>query len=152
MHKIRSCLALVEESEIWLRPHPNANALGNQLMHLVGNIRQYVLSAMAGEPDFRNRSGEFSATEGASKQQLLNALEETVEAAVNYMQGVDEPALQKLTYVQGKDHSGMEILIHVTQHFSYHTGQIVFWTKQLRGVDMAFYRGLTLDERVNSGT
>jgi len=118
----------------------------------MGNIRQYVLSAMAGEPDFRNRSGEFSATEGASKQQLLNALEETVEAAVNYMQRVDEPALQKLTYVQGKDHSGMEILIHVTQHFSYHTGQIVFWTKQLRGVDMAFYRGLTLDERVNSGT
>ncbi|MBL7977329.1 MAG: DUF1572 family protein [Bacteroidetes Order II. Incertae sedis bacterium] len=151
LSKIRACLALMDETEIWTKPSGNSNAVGNQLLHLVGNIRQYVLSGLAGRPDLRDRSFEFNAGGGMSKTQLLDALTETVAEAVAEMKSLNPDELYCKRAVQGRnDWSVTGIMIHVTQHFSYHTGQIVFWTKMLRDVDMAFYTEPTLNDRVKT--
>jgi hypothetical protein len=44
--------------------------------------------------------------------------------------------------VQGYDKSILEAIYHVVEHFSLHTGQIIYATKLLRKEDLGFYKHL----------
>jgi uncharacterized damage-inducible protein DinB len=119
--------------------------MGNLILHLCGNIRQYIISGLGQQPDTRTRSVEFSVTEGFSKAQLLQKLNETLQVADTIIRAADDDNLMLERKVQGYTLTGLGIIIHVVEHYSYHTGQIAFWTKQLRNQDLGFYEGINLD-------
>jgi len=143
--RITKCLEELSEEEVWQRPNGASNSVGNLILHLCGNIRQYIVSGLGKQPDTRTRALEFSVTEGFSKTELLQKLNETLNVADTVIRAADEDNLLQERKVQGYMLTGMAIVIHVVEHYSYHTGQIAFWTKQLRNQDLGFYAGVNLD-------
>lgn len=137
--RIEKCLDLLSEEEVWQRPNASSNSVGNLILHLCGNIRQYIISGIGKKPDSREREREFSTPGGFTKQQLLLELTQNVTEAANVINGADEADLLTERKVQGFSLTGISIIVHVVEHFSYHTGQIAFWTKLLRDDDLAFY-------------
>lgn len=142
--RIAKCLDELSEEEIWQRPNDSSNSVGNLILHLCGNIRQYAVSSLGKLPDTRTRDAEFEATQGFSKSELLQLLTDTIKIAEVIMQTSDEADLMEVRSVQCYQLSGMGIILHVVEHYSYHTGQIAFWTKQLRNKDLGFYAGKEL--------
>ncbi|GAB2799690.1 hypothetical protein GCM10027275_52080 [Rhabdobacter roseus] len=143
--RIAACLAELHEEEVWLRPNAASNSMGNLVLHLCGNIRQYAISGLGGQPDVRTRDEEFAAQGGPTKAELLAALTATVHEALVIIQNSDEQNLLARRWVQGYELSGIGIIMHVVEHYSYHTGQIAFWTKLLKNKDLGFYAGVDLN-------
>ena len=144
-HRIKLCLEALAGEAIWQRPNASSNSIGNMILHLCGNIGQYAVSSLSGKADERQRDAEFAATTGPGKLALLERLISTVEAAKTCIIGLDPAELLRVRMVQGYQLSGMGIIIHVTEHYSYHTGQIAFWTKFLQDRDLGFYAGIDLN-------
>ncbi len=138
----------LSEDDIWKRPNKNSNSIGNLILHLCGNITQYAISSLGGTEDKRKRDEEFSAKEGIRKSDLLNKLKDTVIKAKDSVEKVSVSELLRKREVQGFNMSGIGIAIHVTEHYSYHTGQIAFWTKQLKDKkSLGFYDGIDLNTK-----
>jgi uncharacterized damage-inducible protein DinB len=142
---LRTALGELPESDLWERPNAASNSVGNIILHLCGNIRQYAISALGGAEDVRERDAEFAARGGFDKAALLEKLLATVEEAKATIARADAENLLRVRSVQGFRLSGMGIVLHVVEHYSYHTGQIAFWIKLLRDKDLGFYAGMDLN-------
>lgn len=143
--RISSCFEQLSETEIWQKPVPAGNSMANLLLHLRGNITQYIISGLGGLPDNRVRNEEFAAGGGYDKNTLLTLIAETIGIATSIIEAVDEENLLQERMVQGFRLSGIGIIVHVTEHLSYHTGQIALYTKMLRNTDLGFYKGIDLN-------
>jgi uncharacterized damage-inducible protein DinB len=137
--RILKCLNDLTDEEVWKHPNASSNSAGNIILHICGNVTQYILSSLGGIEDTRERDKEFSAAGGMTKPELISKLTNTVSQAVEVIRRQDEESLTKKRMVQGFQLSGIGIIIHVVEHYSYHTGQIAFWTKHLKDKDLAFY-------------
>lgn len=137
--RIQKCLAEISEEELWQRPNERSNSIGNIIVHLCGNITQYIHSSLGGEPDIRERGLEFSREGGLSREEVYQKIEAVTEKAISVLQHTTEAELLKSRQVQGFEMSGVAIVVHVTEHYSYHVGQITFYTKLLKNKDMGYY-------------
>lgn len=134
----------LSEEDIWKRPNNSSNSIGNLILHLCGNISQYAIASLGEIADTREREKEFEAVSGYSGDELLLKLRKTVEKAKRTMGNASLDQLLKKRKVQGFVFSGIGIVMHVVEHYSYHTGQIAFWTKILKDKDLGFYDGIDL--------
>ena len=137
--RIEKCLNHLNEKEVWRKPNENTNSIGNLILHLCGNITQYIHSSLGNEKDIRQRDIEFSTPNGFSKKELLLKITEVTDKAIHIIQNTTEEELLRKRMVQGFDYTGIAIIIHVTEHYSYHVGQIALWTKLLKNKDLGFY-------------
>jgi len=140
--RIETCLDELSDEQVWARGKASENAVGNLVLHLRGNVGQWVVSHIGGQPDHRVRDAEFAARGGAGKAELAARLRATVEEALHVIGGLTEEQLTARHSIQGYDVSVLEAIYHVVEHFSMHTGQIVFITKLLTTGDLGFYRHL----------
>ena len=138
-HKIHESIDRLSEEDLWWRPNAQSNSIGNIVLHLCGNLTQYILSGIGGAEDHRKRSSEFAEQGPIAKNEILSRLDQTLEKAYEVIHQCDEPSLMTDRQVQVYDVSGVNILIHVTEHFSYHTGQIAYFTKWRSGKSLNFY-------------
>ncbi len=141
---IQKSLTNISEEEFWQKPNTSLNSIGNLILHLCGNITQYIISSLGETEDLRNRDHEFSAKETATKKETLKQLEQTVDIAKRVVFDTDISNLLKVRSVQGFTFSGVGVIVHAVEHYSYHTGQIAFWVKQLKNEDLGFYDGIDL--------
>jgi len=141
---IEKSLNQISEEELWLKPNESLNSIANLILHLCGNITQYIISSLGETDDIRNRDLEFSASAGLDRSELLGKLERTVNTAKRVIFDASTDELLKTRSVQGFSFSGVGVIIHAVEHYSYHTGQIAFWTKQLKNKDLGFYDGRDL--------
>jgi hypothetical protein len=86
--KLVSCIRELGENEIWKRPNPHSNSVGNIILHLCGNISQYAISSLGSRKDVREREKEFSADGGYSGSELLKKLTDTLDEAKNIIQNI----------------------------------------------------------------
>jgi uncharacterized damage-inducible protein DinB len=145
--RIIACIDMLDESQIWVKPNSALNSMGNLVLHLCGNITQYIISTMGGAPDHRNREAEFAATGGKTKAELKTLFDHVIEQSIDCIIKTTDADLSLLKKVQVYELTGVGIIIHVTEHLSYHTGQIAFLTKQLLEKDLGFYAGLDLNQK-----
>ena len=145
LQRIGSCLDLVSEQEAWYRPNAHTNSIGNLVLHLCGNISQYILSGLGGAPDRRRRDDEFDYRGVISKDELFQKLTGIVEKATTIIKSLNEQQVTALYKIQSFEMTGTGILVHVTEHFSYHTGQVALIVKLLKKVDIGFYAGIDLN-------
>lgn len=143
---VKKAFEVLSEEEIWLRPNGSSNTIGNLILHLCGNIQQYAIASLGEKPDTRERDGEFEAEGGFTKVELLEKLDKTLEEAKAIIEAATTEQLTKKRTVQGFHFSGIGIIIHVVEHYSYHTGQIAFWTKLLKNKALGFYDGIDLNQ------
>ena len=137
MNCIRTCLDVLNNEDIWWKPNARSNSVGNLLLHLAGNVRQWILHGVGGQEDTRQRSEEFIARGGANADELFTRLESTVQAAAATIRGLDAADLLQRRTIQGVDVTTMEAVYHVVEHFSTHVGQLVYITKLRTGRDLA---------------
>jgi uncharacterized damage-inducible protein DinB len=140
--RISVCLDKLTPEQIWSRGSDNENAVGNLVLHLAGNIRQWIGSGVAGRENVRDRDAEFAARGGSDSHSLRELLRTTVDDATAVIETLTPERLSETIRVQGYDVTVLQAVYHVVEHFSQHTGQIIFATKLLTGGDLGFYRHL----------
>ena len=142
LERIGTCVAKLPTDALWARRSENENAVGNLLLHLNGNVRQWILSGIAGQPDTRDRPGEFSARSGLTAEAMLTNLRRTAGEAVEVIRSLPHRRLTERVRIQGYDATVLSAIFHVGEHFSGHTYQIILLTKRATGEDLGFYRDL----------
>jgi len=141
--RIQDCLGRLTDEQIWTRGAETENAVGNLVLHLSGNVRQWIVSAVGGAADARRRDAEFAARGGATGAELAGHLRGTIDEATAVLAALSLERLSERIRVQDYDGSVLEAVYHVVEHFSGHTGQIIFATKLLTGKDLGYYRHLS---------
>lgn len=149
--RIETCLGKLTPDQIWMRGTENQNAVGNLVLHLNGNVRQWILSGISGEHYARIRDLEFSARGGESAAALGKRLHETVDSATKLLRSLPPERLTERMTIQGHDVTLVEAIFHVVEHFSGHASQIIFITKMVTGEDLGFYSYLSKPQS-NAGT
>ena len=138
--RIAYCVKQLDDQDLWWRPNPASNSAGNLTLHLAGNVRQWIVSGVGGNPDFRDRDREFQEQGPIRARLLIAVLRKSVREACA-MLGALGPAEMRASYrIQKFQVTGFQAISHVVDHFSYHSGQIVFITKQRLGRDLDFTR------------
>jgi uncharacterized damage-inducible protein DinB len=137
--KIRAAVESLPASALWSRPNAESNSVGNLLMHLAGNVRQWIVSGVGGATDVRNRAGEFQAREGADAATLLSALDAVLDDADAVLAALTAADLAATRIIQGRDVNVMEAIYHVVEHFAGHTYQIVLIAKMHSPGAIRFY-------------
>src|SRR5262245_12937072 len=139
MPKIEKCLGELSEEDVWWRAHETNNSVGNLLLHLSGNVRQWIVSGIGGKSDNRQRSLEFSERNPISKTIVWKKLQDTVEEASQVLESFPANQLLEKRRIQGFDNTALQAIFHVVEHFALHTGQIIYVTKLRQGRDLKFY-------------
>ncbi len=137
--RIVVCIGKLTPDQIWARGHESENAVGNLVLHLCGNVRQWIIANLGGHPDVRVRDREFSTTGDITPDELTARLRQTVEEATAVISGLTTDQLTQSHVIQGITISGLGAVLHVVNHFSEHTGQIIFATKSLTGHDLGLW-------------
>src|SRR5258708_5880318 len=101
--RIETCLGKLTPEQIWMRGTENQNAVGNLVLHLTGNVRQWILSGIGGEQDGRIRDLEFSARGGESATALGQRLHETVDSAAELIRSLEPARLTERATIQGHE-------------------------------------------------
>lgn len=137
---VEVCVGKLSDDQLWGRGAPHENSIGNLVLHLCGNMRQWIISGVGGQADVRDRPSEFSATGGPSGDELLARLRGTVEEAVGIINAVSAERLTEIITPQNHRASVLEAIYRVVGHFQQHTGQIIFATKIQGGEDLGLFR------------
>jgi uncharacterized damage-inducible protein DinB len=137
--KIERCLELLTDKQIWWRANPQSNSIGNLLLHLSGNVRQWIVCSLGGAPDERDRDSEFAQRGIIPRDELLARLKQTLSEADATLANFDPDKLLERHVIQGLDVTALEAIFHVVEHFSMHTGQIILMAKMFAEVDLGFY-------------
>jgi uncharacterized damage-inducible protein DinB len=137
---IVKCLQQLSEDDIWWRPNSESNSAGNLVLHLCGNVRQWIISGLGGAEDHRVRDREFSERGPIPRNALIARLQKTVREACGVLGRISETSLSQKYEIQGFRVTKLGAVFHVVEHFAYHTGQIIFITKLKRGKDLKFTR------------
>jgi uncharacterized damage-inducible protein DinB len=140
--RIQDCIGRLTPEQIWARTSENENAVGNLVLHLSGNVRQWIGSGVGGLADNRQRDTEFDARGGMAPLELADLLRTRVAEAAAIIREVPASRLTERITPQGYDVTVLEAIAHVVEHFSQHTGQVILLTKILTGKDLAYYQHL----------
>ncbi len=137
--RIERCFQELNDEDIWWRAHETNNSVGNLVLHLCGNVRQWIVAGLGGAPDTRNRPQEFAERTQIPKEKLLNKLHATLVEADGVLERFDRSKILEVRRIQNYDVTCLEAIFHVVEHFSGHLGQIIYITKLRRGIDLKFY-------------
>jgi uncharacterized damage-inducible protein DinB len=137
--KIRKCIDALPPDAIWRRENESSNSIGNLLLHLAGNVRQWIVEGIGGKAVHRDRPSEFSARDGLSGQALLENLDRALAEADSVLAGLMSADLVRPHVMQERDNTVLTAIYHVVEHFAMHTGQIVLLTKAYAPDSIHFY-------------
>lgn len=144
--RIYKCLSMIEEKDLWKSPNDTIPSIGNLIIHLCGNARQWVLSGLGDKEDNRDRDQEFVLHPNIKKSELVFLMENLKVNLKQTLEDLDPFAIDKIYKIQSFEVTGFSALIHVIEHFSYHTGQITLLTKWLTNKDTGYYGGFDLNQ------
>jgi hypothetical protein len=127
--KLRKTIEALPPDALWWRPNEQSNSVGNLLLHLEGNVRQWIIGGVGGAPDTRHRAGEFAAREAGTKEELLARLDATLDEADGVLRGLEPDRLGERLQIQARDVTVLDAVYQVVQHFALHLGQIILVAK-----------------------
>lgn len=141
--RIKKCLALLNEEQIWHKPNEATVSVGNQVLHICGNLRQWLLTGLYDQKDERVRSSEFESKHISKAEliELMNHLESDIMKAIENHEIDLIPERKVQVFIE----SGVSIVAHAIEHCSYHTGQIALLTKIHQNADLGFYGDTNLE-------
>ena len=140
--RLRSSVESLSDQQLWWRPNESSNSVGNLVLHLDGNVRQWLVSSFRRLDDRRDRPAEFREQRVIPAAVVLNQLGATMNEASDVLASLDASDLSATFNIQGYTVTGLQAVYHVVEHFGMHYGQIVYIVKLLRAEDLGFYREL----------
>jgi uncharacterized damage-inducible protein DinB len=149
--RMQACVTPLSPQEIWWRPNQASNSIGNLLLHLNGNVRQWLVASFNHSPDERDRPAEFATEDGLTAPQLLDRLSATMSEAGDVLKRLTEAELVAPYEIQGYHVTGLDAVYQVVEHFGLHYGQIAYIAKSMSGRDLGFYSDLDKTGRATGG-
>jgi uncharacterized damage-inducible protein DinB len=140
--KLLHCLNDMSDDQIWWRPNEQSNSVGNLVLHLRGNLKQWIVVPLGGGKFRRDRSAEFATRERLTKAQLIGEIQAVVDEVEAVLQSFAANQLLVRYPIQVYQTSALQAVYHVVEHFSYHLGQILYIYKLQTSKDPGFYRDL----------
>ena len=140
--RIEDCFRRLTYDQVWTRNAENVNSAGNLVLHLCGNVRQWIGFGVGGKADIRDRDAEFAARSGSQPGQLIEQMKSTVAEANGILRNFDTAHLLDKVTIQNREVTKLEAIYQVVEHFAQHTGQIIFVTKMLTGEDLGYFKDL----------
>ncbi len=137
--RIQQCLEELSEEDIWWRPNEESNSAGNLILHLCGNVRQWIIHGVGGADDLRVRDLEFSERRPLHKSELLIKMKDTLLEADTVLEQFDVSKFLEVKHIQRYDLTYLDAISHVVEHFAQHTAQIVYITKLRKGGVVNFF-------------
>ena len=137
--KIERCVEQLTDEKVWWRANQESNSIGNLLLHLSGNARQWIVCGLGGAPDERERQQEFDRRDLMPRNEILARLKQTIAEVDEVLARFELAQLLAPRRIQGSVVTALEAIFHVVEHFSMHTGQIILITKMLQQQDLNFY-------------
>src|SRR5256885_7223259 len=136
---VEHCLEKPSDEQIWWRAKEHSNSIGNLVLHLCGNARQWIVCGVGDGTDGRDRDAEFAQREIVPRNTLLSLLRRTISDVDSTLARYEPERLLETHMIQGSESSALDAILHVVEHFAMHTGQIIMTTKMLTASDMEFY-------------
>ncbi|MFK7935600.1 MAG: DinB family protein [Saprospiraceae bacterium] len=149
--RLNKCLDDLTLDEIWHKPNAHSNSIGNLVLHLCGNVSQWVLAGIGGQTDTRERQWEFDSDERLTKVELKEKVAQVMEQVELVLQQISPADLLEKRAVQCYEETPLSILIHVVEHFSYHVGQMTYVVKLWKDQDMGYYADVELERKDGNG-
>jgi len=140
--RLRHCVEPLMDEQIWWRPNASSNSIGNLILHLNGNVRQWLVDSFNRKEDKRDRPAEFAETGNISASALLEKLGRTIAEGAAVLDRLTEADLIAPYEIQGYDVHGLDAVYQVVEHFGLHYGQIAYITKLITDKDLGFYKEL----------
>ena len=137
--KIECCLEGLSDEQVWWRANDQSNSIGNLLLHLSGNARQWIVSGLGGAADRRVRKTEFDERSMIPRAELLATVRQTLSEVDGVLAQFEPARLLEPYRIQENDVTALEAIFHVVEHFSMHTGQIILITKMFKSQELQFY-------------
>lgn len=137
--KLRAAVEALPADALWWRANEQSNSVGNLLLHLAGNVREWIVSGVGGASNVRNRASEFEARSGQDANSLLAALDRTLDEADAVLAALSPADLDSIRAIQGRSVTVLEAVYHVVEHFSMHVGQIIYVAKLHAAGSVQFY-------------
>ena len=137
--KIRLSVSVLDEAVVWARPNESSNSIGNLMLHLAGNARQWIVSGVGDAPDVRDRQSEFDQRAPIPVTALIDRLEQTISDVDRVLASLTPADLHTRRRIQANDVTVLEAVYHVVEHFSMHTGQIILLAKADQPGRVRFY-------------
>ena len=138
--KIGRCVTQLTDDDVWWRPNDASNSIGNLIVHLCGNVTQWILGGVGRQAYMRARQQEFDEREVKPSTELLSRLSEIVHEADAVIAAQTSDSLAERRQIQGYDVTVLEAIFHVVEHFAMHTGQIIALTKIRTASDLKLWR------------
>ena len=137
--KLLACVEQLSDDDLWWRPNPVSNSVGNLILHLCGNLRQWIVSSIGGVRFERDRDAEFAASGPLPKAELVASLAQVAQEVDGVLAQIKVEQLLDRHRIQKYDVTTLQAVYHVIEHFSYHLGQILYVYKMRTGHDPRFY-------------
>ena len=137
--KLRHCVNALPPPMVWARPNASLNSVGNLLVHLTGNVTEWILGGVGGQTISRYRAGEFAQKDGRDGSALIDDLEAVLARADSVLAGLYATTLERSIVIQGRQTTVAAAIYHVVEHFAMHTGQIILMTKLYAPGKIKFY-------------
>jgi uncharacterized damage-inducible protein DinB len=150
--RLRKAVEPLSDEQIWWRPNEASNTIGNLILHLNGNVWQWLVASFNRLEDQRDRPAEFKATGDLSAGDLLERLSQTLDEAAKVLARLTHEELLTIWQIQGYTVTGLAAVYQVVEHFGLHYGQIVYITKMQEGRDLGFYKELSQSGRASGGS
>jgi len=141
--KLLHCLDAMTDDQIWWRPNEQSNSVGNLVLHLRGNVKQWIVVPLGGGKFRRDRNAEFATRDRVPKAQLITDIQQAVDEVDAVLKGFAANQLLVRYPIQTYQTSALQAIYHVVEHFSYHLGQILYIYKLQTAADPGFYRHLS---------
>ena len=137
--KLQQCAELLTDDDLWWRPNESSNSIGNMLLHLCGNLRDWIVGGVGGATIERDRSAEFSARGSMPLDDLMTEVKSTLRDVDRALADLKEDSLLEQIEVQGFEVTRLQAVYHAIEHFGYHLGQVVYVTKLRTGKDLEIF-------------
>jgi hypothetical protein len=147
--RMQKAVESLTDEQVWWRPNPASNSIGNLILHLNGNVTQWLVDSFNRDEDKRNRPAEFAAEGGLTAAELLAKLGATMERAAQVLNRLTVEELLAPYEIQGYHVHGLDAVYQVVEHFGLHYGQIAYITKSITSRDLGFYKELSKTGRVD---
>jgi Protein of unknown function (DUF1572) len=146
--RLRACVESLNEEQVWWRPNAASNSIGNLVLHLNGNVTQWLIAPFQQLEDTRDRPAEFARQDGTPPEELLAVMGKTMARVEQVFGALTKADLHKHFDIQSYHVTGLHAVYQVVEHFGLHYGQIAYITKLLSDRDLGFYRELNATGRV----
>jgi hypothetical protein len=128
--RIKHCVNQLDDRQVWWRPTDEMNSIGNILLHLCGNVQQWMIHGIVGNgPDDRNRAQEFAERTIIPKAELFKKLDDVVAGALRVFESLSAKQFLEPRHIQGFDETVLSAILNSLTHFNGHTQEIIYITR-----------------------